>query len=266
MTLEPTGERMVVEQYQSSEEDHVIYLMHTAAYRFAESFACGKRVLDFGCGSGYGADRIAAIASEVRAVDVAEDAIAYARQHFDRPNLRFDRIEAPSRLPFEDGSFDTVLSFQVLEHVRDTTHYLSEIRRVLVPGGCLVVVTPNRQTRLLPLQKPWNRWHVREYSWRTLRDVLRPYFTQVEIQHMSGRPAVVDIELRRCRRVRWLALPATLPLWPDWLRVLLLNGLHAARRTTMRPTGPRDFDLEDSSIVIGRDAEPSLNLVAIAFT
>ena len=266
MRLDPTGERMVVDQYQSSVEEHVIYLMHVAAYGFAEQFAHGKRVLDYGCGSGYGAARLAEKAREVNAVDVSLEAITYARIHFSRPNLTFARISTTGRLPFPDGVFDTIVSLQVLEHINDTAHYLSEVRRLLAPGGCLVLVTPNRANRLLPMQRPWNRWHVYEYSERTLRKTLIQYFVNVQVQHMSGQPEVIRAELRRWHKLKWLTLPATLPIIPDSLRIIMLNGLHALRRVRMKPRGRRGFTFDESSIAIGEELRPSMNLVAVAST
>ncbi len=264
MKLEPTGERMIVEHYQSSIEDRVIYSMHMATYRFAETFARGKRVLDCGCGSGYGAARIAESAREVQGVDVDDAAIAHARASFLRPNLAFSRLDPPDLLPFPDQSFETVLSFQVLEHVSDVARYLSEIRRVLAPSGCLVLATPDRRRRLLPFQKPWNRWHVREYGPGALRAALSGFFPDVEIQQMSGRREVIDVELRRYRSLKWLTLPATLPVIPDRLRVWLLSVPHALRGAVRRPAAPRTFDVDESAIAIGPGLEPSLNLVAIA--
>lgn len=71
MNLEPTGERLIVERYRSSQEDWVIYLMHVATYDFATSYVHGKRVLDYGSGSGWGTARIAEAAKQVIGVDVA---------------------------------------------------------------------------------------------------------------------------------------------------------------------------------------------------
>jgi SAM-dependent methyltransferase len=266
MKLEPTGERMIVEHYKSSIEDYVIYLMHIATYRFAESFAQGKRVLDFGCGSGYGSARMAEVATSVDAVDVAEDAVAHAKEKFLRPNLRFTRIDPSAPLPFANASFDTVLSFQVFEHVTNVDHYLSEIRRVLVPGGTLILVTPDRSTRLLPLQRPWNRWHVKEYSARSLESVMRRTFADVQMQLMSGRRDVIDVELRRCNKLKWATLPFTLPFLPDAARVGLLNVIHSLRGRPEIKSTQLEFDFDESVIEIGPGLQPSLNLVVIART
>ena len=264
MKLEPTGERMIMEHYKSSPEDYVIYLLHVATYRFAEQFTRGKRVLDFGCGSGYGSAQIAQTAAHVTAVDVAEDAIAYARDQFRRDNLEFRAIDPSARLPFEDASFDTVLSFQVFEHVSDTAHYLSEIRRVLAPQGQLVLVTPDRSTRLLPLQRPWNRWHLHEYGKHELADAMSRYFDRVDVLGMTAKPEMIDIELRRCNKVKWMTLPFTLPIMPDRWRVAALNAIHRLRGESARTGEPREYPFTVDDVRIAADAAPSVNLVALA--
>jgi SAM-dependent methyltransferase len=264
MKLEPTGERMIMEHYKSSPEDYVIYLLHVATYRFAEQFTHGKRVLDFGCGSGYGSAQIAQTAAHVTAVDVAEDAVAYARTQFRRDNLQFRAIDPTARLPFDDASFDTVLSFQVFEHVLDTAHYLREIRRVLAPQGQLVLVTPDRSTRLLPLQRPWNRWHVHEYGKRELAGTMARYFDRVDVLGMTAKAEMIDIELRRCNKVKWMTLPFTLPIMPDSWRVAALNAIHRLRGEGARGGEPREYPFTVDDVRIAADAAPSVNLVALA--
>ena len=262
MKLEPTGERMIVEHYRSSPEDWVIYLLHAATYAFAEQFTRGKRVLDYGCGSGYGSARIARTADHVTGVDVADDAVAHAQSEFGTGNLDFMAIDPVEPLPFDDAAFDVVLSFQVFEHVSDTSLYLSEIRRVLSPQGRLVLVTPDRSTRLLPMQRPWNRWHVHEYGKGELRGLLGRYFENVEVLGMTGKPEMIGFELRRCRRVKWMMLPFTLPFIPDRLRVAALNAVHRIRRRSH--TEHRDFPFTEKDVVIALNAAPSVNLVALA--
>jgi SAM-dependent methyltransferase len=264
--LEPSGERMIMEEYQSSAEDHLIYLMHMATYRFAMRFTAGKKVLDYGCGSGYGSSLIAEHAVQVTGVDVAEDAVAFAKHRFRADNLAFCTVPADGALPFGTASFDTVLSFQVFEHVEHEQLYLGEIARVLTPGGTLVLATPDRSTRLLPGQQPWNRWHLREHSDNSLRATLSQRFATVEMLHMSGEPKVIEIELKRCARVKWITLPFTLPFYPRALRVALLNMIHRLRGRPAKPSAKRQYDFDESAIVIGAGLVPSLNLVAVART
>lgn len=264
MELEPTGERMIIESYQSSPEDYAIYLMHVATYRFAEQHTRGKRVLDFGCGSGYGAALIAESAASVVGVDVEEEAVAYARSHFSRDKLSYHRVSPDGSLPFADGSFDTVLSFQVLEHIPEPTAYLASIRRVLTPNGILVLATPDRSTRLLPLQRPWNRWHVHEYGAAELKRLLSRHFARVEVLGMTACHDLLDIELRRASKVKWLSLPFTLPFLPDRFRITMLNLVHRLRGPGVATGERREYPWTISDIRIDKDATPSVNLVAIA--
>ncbi|AIY40063.1 Methyltransferase type 11 [Collimonas arenae] len=254
---------MILEHYDSSIEDYVIYAMHIATYNFAEKFTKDKRVLDYGCGSGYGSARISRNAIHVDAVDVAEDAIAYAQEHYAAYNIAFHCCAPDSRLPFPDQSFDTVLSFQVFEHIQKTAHYLLEIRRVLKPGGQLILVTPDRSTRLLPWQAPWNRWHIREYSTSSLKKSLEPIFQEVDILHMSGRKDVIEIELSRCAKIKWITLPFTLPFVPRFLRMKLLNVIHALKKKRQPAGVKKQFNFDDTDITITQNAQPSLNLVAV---
>lgn len=264
MHLEPTGERMIVDAYQSSPQEHLIYLMHMATYRYAEGFTRGKRVLDFGAGSGYGTSMIAASATKVIGVDVAEDAVAFANARYASDNLSFQQVHSGEALPFADASFDVVLSFQVFEHVEHEQQYLAEISRVLDEGGILILVTPDRSTRLFAFQQPWNRWHLREYSEAALRQQLERQFPHLQVLKMSGRREVIDIELRRCRKMMWLSAPFTLPFYPRALRVALLNLVHAARRTRKEVTVVNAPGFSEADLEIGAGLSPSLNLVAIA--
>jgi len=263
MKLEPSGERMILEHYHSSAEDRVIMAMHLATYDFARSFTRGKRVLDFGCGSGYGSALIAREADTVQGVDVAQDAVDFANETYATSNLDFLCIDPAQPLPYADGTFDTVLSFQVFEHVTKVEEYLHEVKRVLAPGGVLLLVTPDRSTRLLPFQRPWNRWHVKEYSERSLARVLRKHFQQIDMLAMSGVRDIIQVELDRCRTVKWLSLPMTLPIYPDRVRVALLNLVHGWRGRQPGKESMPGQPVDPSSISIGPQLRPSLNLVAV---
>jgi SAM-dependent methyltransferase len=266
LELEPTGERMMLEQYQDTPEKYLIYLMHIATYRFAAAYTADKRVLDFGSGSGYGSAMIADAARSVIGVDVSAEAVDHARTHHTRPNLAFQTIEPSAPLPFADGAFETVLSFQVIEHVRDAERYLAEIVRVLVPGGTLVLATPDRTTRLFPAQRPWNRFHVVEYDRRALHGLLARHFAQAEMLFMGGRPDVIALELRRTRKLKWATLLFTLPIVPDTFRVRTLAAVQALRdrRSHAATRRPPSFGFGEADLAIGPAVSPAVNLLAVA--
>ena len=180
-------------------DSYLIYLRHLAAYHFARSLAEGRRVLDLGCGAGYGTAIMAQSAKEVIALDVALSALAEGKRTWkisDTPFMVGDGVW----LPLRDGAVDLVVSFQVIEHIRDETCYLKEIGRVLAPGGIFIVSTPNKALRLLPFQPPFNPYHVREYDYRSLRNALRSQFSQVDVRGLHATPEIAAIERERLKQ------------------------------------------------------------------
>ena len=267
--LHNSGERLIEDAYFRSHDAYVIYVTHAASYRFAEGFCAGRKVLDLGCGSGYGAARIAAVADSVHGVDVSQDAISFANTRYHAPNLTYSRIEPDSRLPFDDHSFDVALSFQVIEHVWDETAYLREARRVLKPGGLMIVITPDRQHRLLPAQKPWNRWHVREHSVSSMERVIAGVFELRQSLRMGAPWRIAGAEIRRYRKVKWLTLPFTLPFVPESLRRQGLDLIHALRKTPVvvdanASDALPQFDFDESDVLIEANPPHSMNLVMVA--
>src|SRR5258705_5030440 len=89
MNLEPTGERVIEDHRNASRQSYLINLFHIVTYDYVREFVRGMRVLDFGCGSGYGTARIAEHCRHITGIDVAADAIAYARQKHQRDNLAY---------------------------------------------------------------------------------------------------------------------------------------------------------------------------------
>lgn len=268
---EATSERMTEDSYQSSAGDYLIYLFHLATYDWAGQYAADARVLDFGTGTGYGAARMASVAASVVGVDVSHAAIAYAQGRYSAGNLDFRRIapveEVP--LPFADDSFDVVTSFQVIEHVPSAAAYLAEARRVLKPGGKMLVVTPDRTTRLFPKQRPWNVWHVHEYTPEELVGVVAEQFKVLETLGMTAPADVVGLELDRCRTLKVAAFPFTFPGAPEaWRRrgLGLLKKLNAARDARKAPEERRDFGFAQGDIEISASANPSVNILIVAGT
>lgn len=267
MQLEPTSERMIEEFYLSSPENYLIYLFHIATYDFALPFIEGGRVLDYGCGSGYGTHRVAAACNQIIGVDIAQEAIDFARSRYSAPNLSFDKIQPVDQapLPYDSASFDAVLSFQVIEHIRDAGPYLSEIARVLKPGGVFLCATPDRSTRLFSRQKPWNIWHVHEYDETDLRNALSIRFSDIKIFKMGGTDAI-DIEIRRTRKLKWITLPLTLSFMPESVRIGGLSFLKYISGQSKRAPSSHavQFGFSQSDITISECASPSVNLIAVS--
>jgi len=223
-----TSER-VSDSYSDRPHTRLIRRIHVATYEFAKPYADGARVLDFGCGTGYGCAILAECASRVVGVDVAQEAIKESVSKHHSPSIHFLRIGdvqlAP--LPFAGRSFDVVTSFQVVEHLRNPVPYLREIVRVLRPSGVFLVSTPNRLARLFPAQRPWNRFHFCEYDAASLQRFLCSAFACVKVLGLSG-PALVP-ELTRTARLRTVLFPITNILVPDMVRRPCLSVLGKAQ-------------------------------------
>jgi SAM-dependent methyltransferase len=106
--------------------------------RFVHSLGHAEQALDLGCGDGRLTRELDA--TELTAADVSPVALARATRRL--PDARIVELEPDAPLPFDDGSFDVVLCAETIEHVRDVQLFLSEIRRVLRPGGTLALSTP----------------------------------------------------------------------------------------------------------------------------
>ena len=268
--LEPTGERVLEDAYMQSLGTYTIYAMHAASYAFVQTICTGKKVLDFGCGSGYGTRRISNFAEEAYGVDVASDAVEYARTRYHNENLRFLQIDPQSPLPFPAGAFDVILSFQVIEHVNDDEAYLREAHRLLKPGGTLILITPDRKNRLLPGQKPWNRWHLREYGMAQLSGKVRKYFQLKSELRMGAPHRIAATEIDRYTRTKWLTLPVTLFFIPEPVRRTALDAIHAVMGKLRRhkpatpDSAPASYDFDETDFIISNDPPYSMNLVLVA--
>ena len=137
--VEFTGERVVPGQVNDN-----LWSEHVARYAFARRYANGKRVLDAGCGTGYGSAELAQSAAEVTGLDIAADAIEYASANYPIANLRF-RESSCTAVPFPPESFDLVVAFEVIEHLTDYRVFLDECARVLTRDGLLIISSPNKR-------------------------------------------------------------------------------------------------------------------------
>lgn len=179
--------------------EFILSLIHEKAYAHARRLARGAKVLDLGCNDGYGTFGLAAVAAEVIGLDVSRRAIMAARNLRKRDNLEFQLCDG-NVLPFREHSFDLITSFQVIEHLHEVRRYLDEIKRVLKPTGKALFTTPNRLIRLDPGMKPWNPFHVREYTAEDLQNTLLEVFPRTTVSGLLAQRDIYQIEYHRCQQ------------------------------------------------------------------
>lgn len=159
---------------------------HFARYEFACTFAREKSVLDVACGAGYAAPLfIRAGARQYLGLDINEEAVTLAKARYGTSDaIRFLVDDACEMRQVPSQSVDLAVSFETIEHVPCPETFLTNLQRALRPGGILIVSTPNR-FRYSPGNKltsrPWNPYHVREWSEREFLDLLEPWFRVTEV-------------------------------------------------------------------------------------
>ena len=172
--MEFTGERVVPGQ-----TDPDLMNEHLARYCFAEALAGQKRVLDAGCGLGYGSARLARRTQDVFALDNAFEPLLQASTQYEPEGVRFAQGDVTS-LPFRSESFDVVVAFEVIEHLENWQGFLAEMERVLAPAGQLIVSTPNRLYYAETRSEP-NLYHVHEFDYQEFQSERQKFFPHVTI-------------------------------------------------------------------------------------
>jgi glycosyltransferase involved in cell wall biosynthesis/SAM-dependent methyltransferase len=156
-----------------------IFLEHMHRYVIAKRIVEGKDVLDIASGEGFGSSLLADKAKSVIGVDISEEAVAHAQAKYGAPHLNF-RAGSATAIPLEDHSVDVVVSFETIEHITGHEEMLSEIKRVLRPGGVLIMSTPDKATYSdTPNYK--NPFHVRELYHDEFRALLASQFAHVRM-------------------------------------------------------------------------------------
>lgn len=170
--MEFTGERFIPDQ------SGVIRQEHFHRYAWCRHLAEGKAVLDIACGEGYGSAMLAAVAASVIGVDISQEAVAHASQKYaDVTGLQFRHGDAAS-IPVETDSVDVVISFETIEHHEKHQEMIDEIRRVLRPGGILIISSPNRV--VYSEQAGYhNEFHVKELDFAEFDALLKTRFPSV---------------------------------------------------------------------------------------
>lgn len=238
--LAPTGERMVPES-----ADRRTFWQHVYRYAFASRLIAGKRVLDIACGEGYGAAAMRkAGAKSVTGIDISEEACSHARERYGIDARRGDA----ENIPLADGSVDVVVSFETVEHLPNPPRFLAECARVLVPGGRLIISTPNKDVYSRPARGS-NPYHCSEMTEREFISALGAAFIGIDLytQHpysagwWSLRALAADVapripgyaRLRRAAQFRFFPRAVYDPQVEE--RLSVVDEVLAARRARSHP-------------------------------
>ncbi|CAM3925519.1 class I SAM-dependent methyltransferase [Alkalicoccus chagannorensis] len=185
--LEDNGERVIPEKMK---DDNGMWLEHLARYYFALPFAKG-RVLDIACGSGYGTKLVAKARKKegVTAIgaDIDEDALQYARGKYYHPQVAYQYGDLlDPALPETLGTFDTVLSFETIEHVPDDQFALEQLMKLTAPGGTLLLSTPFGAGREAASHSPFHYFQMTEEEFLHLFDATHDTWDSLRFFYQNG--------------------------------------------------------------------------------
>lgn len=167
--MEFTGERFMPEFPSDWGSEHI------HRYLLASELCVGKEVLDVASGEGYGSALLSKSARYVTGIDISEEAVAFAREKYPIENLVYSQGTATA-LPFEDQSFDVVVSFETIEHLTEQEAMMDELSRVLRPDGLLIISSPDKEEYTdIPQHK--NEYHVKELYRQEFENLIQTRFS-----------------------------------------------------------------------------------------
>ncbi len=170
------GERVV------PEDNNFCFHAHLSIYNFAKPYAHGKRVLDAGCGTGYGSFHLLSQgkAKSVHGIDLSEKAIGFCRSRYVAPGLRYDAMDLQQVRLEGRSEFDLIFSSNVLEHVADADAFLATAVRLLSSDGVFVLGVPCVNTPEAlegNLENPYHINNITPPAWLTK---MRRFFTEAQ--------------------------------------------------------------------------------------
>jgi ubiquinone/menaquinone biosynthesis C-methylase UbiE len=245
---------------ESIPSDNPIHQRLLRPYILAPQYVKGD-LLEVGCGEGRGIDWLLPAVTSYTAIDKIAPVIEMLQQKY--PKGKFLSGNIPPLSSFADNSFDSVVSFQVIEHIQDDRLFLKEINRVLKPGGIALLTTPNR-----PYSLSRNPWHIREYTAQELTNLAKAYFSKVTMHGITGNDKVMEYHARNKKSVdrlmRWdifnlqYKLPASILRVPyEFMNRLNRNKLKGSNDQLVMSITQEDY-------VLTEDAPHALDLFLIA--
>jgi len=171
-----------------------------------------KKILEIGSGKGTLLNLLCQKGFQVQGVDVDPALLKESQELYGE--LPFSLINSET-LPFEDASFDVIISFDVFEHIPDTDKHLSEIRRILTKDGCYAFQTPNKYTNVVfetIRARSFTKWRDEHCSLHSYTQMFRRFkkhgfeikfydipvvteFFERKIQNFLGKPGLFALKI-----------------------------------------------------------------------
>lgn len=234
---------ITAERISLDASDNFVFQRSLLAYHKAAELISGD-VLEIGTGEGYGIDVLAPKAVRFITMDKTLKQLEYQGE-----NVDFYEATVPP-IPADNNSFDFVVAFQVIEHIKKDLEFVREVRRVLKPEGKFIVTTPNA---LMSLTR--NPYHVREYQADELKNILECEFSEVEAMGVAGNKKVMTYYNKNKKSVQQFTKFDLFDLQHRMPRQLLqipydiLNRLNRKMLLVSNRTLTTSIKMEDYSVV-----------------
>lgn len=239
--------------------DNPIHQRLRKAYYLSQEYISGN-VLEIGCGEGRGVELIAPKAESYTGIDKIPQVIESLKSK--HPDGDFRQMVIPPLAELKDDTYDVVVSFQVIEHIKKDLEYIKEIYRVLKPGGKALITTPN-----IKMSLSRNPWHIREYTADELTRLAQKAFSKVEMLGITGNEKVMGYheENRQSvnRIMKWdvLKLQYRLPAFILKLPYEILNRMN--RNKLKAGNDGLVSEIHHSDYLLSKDPDISLDLFCV---
>jgi SAM-dependent methyltransferase len=244
------------ERVSREASDNFVFQRSVLAYHYAAEIISGD-VLEIGTGTGYGVEILAPKCKRFITVDKFLDPSVPQVE-----NVEQHQMVVPP-IGFESGSFDFVVSFQVIEHIKDDTQFVREVARVLRPGGKFIVSTPNA-----PMSLTRNPWHIREYTAEELQNLLSISFSTITPAGVVGNQKIMEYYeknrqgVERITRFDILDLQHRLPRQLLQVPYDILNRINRRRLLKKNTELTTSIEMTDYSVSSATDQSFDLLFVA----
>ena len=226
--------------------ENVIFQRHLIAYKECINLISGT-VLEIGSGEGYGIKELSPKSQKYIAIDKFETEIDLSK-HQDS-DIEFLKMNVPPLTDIDDNSIDFVVTFQVIEHIKNDKEFVKEIFRVLKKGGKLILTTPNI---LMSLSR--SPWHIREYNPLEMKEILLTSFNIVDVKGVYGNDKVMNYyqknkeSVEKIRKWDIFGMENYMPRWILQIPYGILNRFNHERNSKLvYKVTYKDYFIDDVS-------------------